>query len=154
MSGKYKQLFLLFLMSACAKPNYEDSASTNNNSLQDQAQGKIACQAKFNSGDCVNFNWQTLPSETGFGSFIFKTYRLNLGDGTPVPEDQNGELSVVLWMPSMGHGSAPVQVKRLDVGTYQATNIFFTMKGNWEIRFQTKNGTHDLEDQAVIPYSL
>lgn len=51
-------------------------------------------------------------------------------------------LQVILWMPSMGHGSAPTQIdKLLDdkgqivLGSYQVKNVFFVMPGDWEIRF-------------------
>lgn len=50
-------------------------------------------------------------------------------------------VDVVLWMPSMGHGSAPTQVERaVDAnggtlaGAYKVRNVFFIMPGDWEIR--------------------
>ncbi|MGE3261930.1 MAG: hypothetical protein AB7K68_09140 [Bacteriovoracia bacterium] len=54
-------------------------------------------------------------------------------------------VSVSLWMPDMGHGSAPTQIQRmLDdrgsviVGTYEVRNMYFMMPGNWEIRVKVK----------------
>jgi hypothetical protein len=50
-------------------------------------------------------------------------------------------IEVVLWMPSMGHGSAPTQVERqLDAqgnvvpGVFRVRNVYFSMGGLWEIR--------------------
>jgi hypothetical protein len=44
-----------------------------------------------------------------------------------------------------------VTVAKVDTGTYRATQVFFTMPGDWEIRIQRLvNGT--LIEQAVFPY--
>ena len=69
------------------------------------------------------------------------------------PVDLNDSVEVALWMPSMGHGSSPVTVERLDTGTYRASEVFFTMKGDWEIRIQLKEGD-EVRDQAIVPITL
>ena len=53
----------------------------------------------------------------------------------------NENINVVLWMPSMGHGSAPTQVARATdangnniPGTFLVSNVYFMMGGDWEIR--------------------
>jgi YtkA-like len=53
----------------------------------------------------------------------------------------NDQVKVVLWMPSMGHGSAPTKVKpALDSqgnvipGIFKVTNVYFVMGGAWEVR--------------------
>ncbi|RLA62673.1 MAG: hypothetical protein DRQ88_08865 [Epsilonproteobacteria bacterium] len=46
------------------------------------------------------------------------------------------KLNILLWMPTMGHGSFPVKVKKLSQGVYEAQEIFFTMEGYWDIHFQ------------------
>ncbi len=50
-------------------------------------------------------------------------------------------VDVVLWMPSMGHGSAPTQVERaidangnILTGVFNVRNVFFIMGGEWEVR--------------------
>ena len=50
-------------------------------------------------------------------------------------------VEVVLWMPSMGHGSAPTQVERAFdqsghpmLGTFLVRNVNFIMGGDWEVR--------------------
>ncbi len=53
----------------------------------------------------------------------------------------NDNIEVVLWMPSMGHGSAPTQVERaVDAngnifnGVFNVRNVYFIMGGDWEVR--------------------
>ncbi len=53
----------------------------------------------------------------------------------------NENIDVVLWMPSMGHGSAPTQVERaidksgnIIPGTFNVKNVYFIMGGDWEVR--------------------
>lgn len=56
------------------------------------------------------------------------------------PAEPPGNFEVVLWMPSMGHGSAPTQIQRvLDsqgqalTGVYQISNVYFVMGGDWDV---------------------
>lgn len=153
MFGKIITAFLfIFPMISCANPKYYTRTNdTGGGNPQVKLDG---CQAQFASGHCVSFVWEILPKDNSKGSFLFKTYRSNTADGTPVLEDLTaGAMSVVLWMPSMGHGSSPVAVERLDVGTYRAKDVFFVMKGEWEIRFQLKDG-NEVKDQAIISIAL
>ena len=53
---------------------------------------------------------------------------------------------ILLWMPSMGHGSSPVKIERLDVGVFKASEIFFIMPGPWDIRYQLKDGSDVIEE--------
>ena len=135
-------LFLALLLASCANPKYASS-----DPLAGTDQGtRLSCQARFRAGPCVSIAWEKLPTEEEFGSFVFTVFREG---ATPAPEDLPN-VSVVLWMPSMGHGSSPVTVTRLDTGTYRASSVFFTMGGDWEIRFQVKAGSN-VQDQANLP---
>lgn len=42
-------------------------------------------------------------------------------------------IQVELDMPSMGHGSAPVQIKRKDARHFEVTEAYFPMPGQWVI---------------------
>lgn len=60
---------------------------------------------------------------------------------THQPTDLNDTIEVVLWMPDMGHGSAPTQVERaVDAngnilpGVFNVRNVYFIMGGKWEVR--------------------
>lgn len=154
MSGKSLIFFLSLALAACADPKYV----TQNQTVGGSGEQKLSqCQAQFASGACVSLNWETMPSGASYGSFLFKVFRANKGDGSAVPVDIVGgsgaTLTVLAWMPSMGHGAPPIRVEQLDVGTYRASNVFFTMKGDWEIRVQVKNG-NAVQDQAVFSLSL
>jgi len=137
------------LLLSCANPKYV----TLGGSGAVTQSATTTCQAKFSSGDCVGMNWQVRPNQTTYGSFTFKTFRPNLADGSPIPETLPGTVAVVLWMPSMGHGSVPVTVTQLDVGTYSASNVFFTMQGDWQIIIQLKSA-NAVQDQAIIPITF
>lgn len=149
--NKMAFLFVFFIsVTACADPRYALPGSDDGGN-----QKKLeTCQAKFSSNHCVSYVWEKTPTETDFGTFLFKIFKQNPVDGSSILEDlSGGVLTVVLWMPSMGHGSSPVTVARLGVGLYRASNVFFTMRGEWEIRFQLKAG-NAVQDQAIIPINL
>jgi len=54
-------------------------------------------------------------------------------------------LEAKLWMPSMGHGSAPTQLVPLAADCLRIDHISFFMPGAWEIRVRYADG-----DGAVI----
>jgi YtkA-like len=150
-------VFFLFLaVSACAKPTYVSTAFLPAAGKDgDKEDGDVTCSARFQkSGYCVSIDWQTKPTDTAVGTFIFKVYRPNLGDDSPVPIDLVGSMSVRLTMPSMpsmGSG-APITVEHLDVGTYQANGVFFSMQGDWQIIFETKQKSGTVVDKAILPF--
>lgn len=115
---------------ACAKPNYLNQESDPSRFGKP---GGSRCSAESSSASlCVKLTWETFPTESQFGSFIFTlsdlaTDRLDLTSPNPI--------SVVLWMPSMGHGSSPVSIETIAPGIYRAKKVFFNMKGDWEVRF-------------------
>lgn len=141
---------IAFTLLACAEPKH---APADNAFSESQAQSSANCSARFASELCVDIRWEKAPTESDFGSFIFKIHRANLGDGSAVPVDLEGTVSAMLWMPSMNHGSSPIRVEKLDIGTYRASRVFFTMRGEWTLHIQQKNsGT--LTDEAVLPLTF
>jgi len=139
----FRSLALIALLSSCADPRYASSGP-----LAGGDQGsRLSCQAAFQAGQCVSVSWEKAPTEEDFGSFRFQIFRAGDSD---IPEDLPN-VSVLLWMPSMGHGSSPVTVTRLGAGSYRASEVFFTMGGDWEIRFQLREGRH-VQDEASLPY--
>ena len=72
--------------------------------------------------------------------------------------DLNDQVEVALWMPSMGHGSAPTQVQRtLDQngqvmpGVFTVRNVQFIMGGEWEVRVRLTDdqGVKELQSFKV-----
>ncbi len=136
-----KSLFTCFVLIAgcllafagCAKPQYLSTEIAG--PAKTDAGG---CTATFTTTQaCVVMKWEKLPTESEMGSFIFLVSSAG-GDLLTDPASDT-PLKIVLWMPSMGHGSSPVTVEKLSTGLYRAKNVFFSMKGDWEIRFQTSS---------------
>lgn len=122
---------ILLTVSGCAKPNYLDSQKDA--SFSGKAGGG-RCGAETSTGSiCIKLTWETLPTETQFGSFIFTLSDLA---ADRLDTTNHSPMSVVLWMPSMGHGSSPVTVETIAPGIYRAKKVFFNMKGDWEIQFR------------------
>ncbi len=86
--------------------------------------------------------WQAGPA-VGVESVL----RLEFRDGSTHaavagPED----FDVSLFMPSMGHGSAPTAITRVLgddgnplTGVYRIANVYFLMGGDWEVRVVLKD---------------
>jgi hypothetical protein len=140
-------LGLLFLIS-CAEPKYLDP---NADQIPEAKEKPSRCSVQWKvSGLCFDWFWVKKASSSESGVLVFKSYRLNVFDQTPIEVDLQSKPNVVLWMPSMGHGSTPTETSRMDQGTYQSKNVFFIMPGEWEMRFQIKNDT-EVIDEVVIP---
>jgi len=142
---------IFLLLAACAQKKYVRGPGGEGGQNKP---GQLSCTAKFQtSGACLIHNWEKIPKDSELLSFTFKISRPNALDNTPVPFEFAQPLEVVLWMPSMGHGSSPVELEKIDSGTYRASRVFFSMPGEWEIRIEVKNGAA-LADQAVLNITL
>lgn len=104
----------------------------------------FACDKLFKSEDlCMNVNWEVMPTKTTPGKMIL-TFTANNDPGRFI--DPKLTPFVQLWMPSMGHGSRPVTINRIENGKFSVSNIVFIMPGPWDIRYQLKNGTQVVEE--------
>jgi len=58
---------------------------------------------------------------------------------------------VVLWMPSMDHGSAPTRIERFGDGVYQVSNVYFIMGGEWDVHVTLTypDGTQETQTISV-----
>ena len=132
----YVTLLLLFVLLSCAQPKYiKNEGPSSPNSLQQEGQADCSLQLS-SSKICVSWKWEVLPTASTMGSLILKTYRLNMFDQTALETDLESLPVLVLWMPSMGHGSTRTSTERLDTGTYRIQKVFFVMPGNWDLKFQ------------------
>lgn len=89
----------------------------------------------------------------GTSHFVMKTWRKNIGTMNGPYQDLPKTLNVFLWMPSMGHGSAPVKLTKINDGEYDISEVQFIMGGKWEIKFQLKDG-NQVFDETVVPITL
>lgn len=142
----FKVLIPCLLVMACARPQYFQEGAPHGV----KSTSGLKCAATFaKSGHCVDWYWEVEPTASLEGSLVFKVFRPNLLDQSPVLQDLNETAHVELWMPDMGHGSTESSTERVDQGTYRAKEVFFVMPGLWEIRFQSRQGETTV-DQAIV----
>ena len=111
----------------------------------------------------ASITWIKEPADEEAGSFTLRFWSTKLGTEQGPYVDPGHVVAVKLWMPSMGHGSSPVKVEQIKdqaggavAGVYEATDVFFSMGGKWEIWVQLKKNKADKTpvEQAKIDYSL
>lgn len=141
MLGNKLTLFILILtlLASCAKPRYVEGLEGRIDGISGE------CGFLFLTENiCLKTEWIQKPTESTYGemtlSFVDRNDQTRFID--PVSEP-----FIVLWMPSMGHGSSPVKIERLDVGKFRASEIFFIMPGPWDIRYQLKDGSNVIEEK-------
>ncbi len=137
-------MFVGAFATACARPQYRD---TNQSPPSfDPQQNDFSCPLVSTTKIyCLSFEWQKFPTQDEMGSFLFSFFK----PGTKILQDPPAQVSVTLWMPSMGHGSSPVQVEKRSTGDFLATHVYFIMPGTWEIHIQIKNETGEVLDQVI-----
>lgn len=141
-----KSMFIVSMLVAtvaCAHPNYQDDVAPSNDHKP-----ASTCALAYANGTCVDIIWEVQPTDEAAGSFLLKFYSANAPE---VAVDPQAKVAVVLWMPSMGHGSSPVTVTPVSAGVYRATNVYFVMPGAWEIRIKLKNDKNETAEvvQAI-----
>lgn len=144
-------MLLFTLALGCARPTYVTQPESDLSKQGNQnTSEKVSCGLQFKkSGHCFTWSWAIQPTDEAEGRLILKVFRLNTYDQTAIPIDLEFLPKLVLWMPSMGHGSTPTESSRKDVGTYEINNVFFIMPGEWELRFEIINGKVT-EDEAIV----
>jgi len=127
---------------ACAQPNYQDAKPL----AQESKPGTAQCPLYFKTEDlCANYDWVSKPTEDATGSFTLKFWKATDSSAA----DPSLALKVVIWMPDMGHGSSPVTITKQAVGQYLVDRVFFSMRGDWQIRFQLLNAKAVVEEQIA-----
>lgn len=133
---------IAFTLTACAHPNYQASSEAP----EADVKPGTSCALKFNSQNlCAAYDWEKYPTESETGAFVARF--TNPTSGALI--DPALSLKVILWMPSMGHGSSPVTVTRLSTGVYRVDRVFFSMPGVWQIRFQLIQAAAVVEEQIA-----
>lgn len=140
---------LLFLTAtlhtACAVRNDEEPPATKTvdhekalNSCEGQQQIRFA-----NLNACGELAWTTGPDVHDESQALLTLKSLS---GEPLQLSPSANIKLSLWMPSMGHGSAPTSSETLSPGVFKLTQIFFIMAGEWELRFEIR----DTEKQNTV----
>lgn len=136
-----KVMALLFvLLTVCGVSNANPMLS----------ESEVLAFKKTNSSFVIS--WVDGPKR-GMSKFIMKTWKNDLGTMNGPYQDLPKSLNVFIWMPSMGHGSSPVRLKKINDGEYEVSDVNFIMGGKWEVKFQLKDGSH-VFDETVVSLSI
>lgn len=163
-------LFLLglvvFFMQACAKPNYQDTTAvptetTDNNKPSDPSSPATEkpqeknCELYLSKAQiCLHVQWLQKPNTQSNAAFTltFTQGKTNQPVSMDMFENLSQNLKIILWMPSMGHGSVPVIIKKNIDSTPPSLTIervYFIMPGDWEIRFQLKETENTIDETHI-----
>lgn len=52
------------------------------------------------------------------------------------PMEEGISLNAYLWMPDMGHGSSPIEIKKLNSTSYSLNELAFIMPGLWVLHIE------------------
>lgn len=143
-------LLLIVLSVSCAKPNYQDDPQARPKPPTGPVVGKIARSGELSFpsenlyGDVA---WDSRPTTRTEGVLILGFWSADDVAG-PWRSPEN-ELSIYLWMPKMGHGSAPAKIERLEDGSIRVSHLYFFMPGQWEIHIQLKRGGETVESKVL-----
>ena len=135
-----KKLFLVLLLAtACARPDY----ITQEEWLRENTPpASGSCTLTFPQTQlCVKAEWLTGPNSSEANVLV-----ITLDGDSSVYDD----MSALLWMPSMGHGSAPVQITRLSATQFKISNVYFIMPGDWEVRLTLKRSGQTVDQAALV----
>lgn len=137
MSWRCALFISLLAFIGCARPDYITPEDLNNQGLGTPSE---ECTLRFpNTQTCVQAQWAQAPSTARAGELVLTLSRQFAGG-----------LTALLWMPSMGHGSAPIKIETLGPHQYRLSNLYFVMPGDWDVRLYLKNEMGEIVDQVFI----
>lgn len=143
-----RKLFLVstqLALVSCAQPRYENSRS-------DLQAASLDCPNQLSrSGLCLSWQWEKMPTIEDIGSLIVQVYHIDPQTRVAQLTSPGPEFELVLEMPLMDHGSTPVTIEKLGPGLYRANEVYFNMKGDWELRFFFKTA-EGLDDKVFVPF--
>lgn len=114
----------------------------HNESAQQPEQKPELCDLWFSRHEiCGRIYFLNTPNVNQDSPFqlVFTDKNNQLIDHPPVFSD--------LWMNMghHGHGSAPITTNKLTTGIYRTENVYFVMKGKWQVRVTLGHGTSHAE---------
>lgn len=133
--------FLLILITlsiiSCGKSPLQ--MKKDSNEIQGQT-GLEATKVFSTTGNAIDLIWLSPINSNDVGHFLLISKKNKIASDIPT------DFKIFLWMPSMGHGSSPVTIKKIATGIYDVTDVYFIMDGDWQIKVQLKTGTSILEE--------
>lgn len=120
-----------------------------------EQQKKNQCPIEFKKvGQCASIEWRVAPKIDAYAEATLKFWSKKNGNPTgPFENPDCKQLAVSLWMPEHGHGSSPIRLTLRETGIIDATQIYFSMGGLWDLKILLKNGNQVI-DQAALPLNL
>ncbi len=120
-----------------------------------EQQKQNQCPIEFKKvSQCASIEWRVAPKLEAFAEATIKFWSKKNGSPSgPFENPECKQLAVSLWMPEHGHGSSPIRLTIRETGIIDATKIYFSMAGLWELKILLKNGTQ-VVDQAIVSLSL
>ena len=116
------------------------------------------CTFSFpSSGYCANLIWLNTPTDQGENTFRLQFWKTTVGSAPGLYSDPPHSPFVMLWMamppPKPSHGSSPITLTQekdrngsLVPGVYDGSEVYFIMKGNWEVHVQLKDQKQVIEE--------
>lgn len=130
----YKIIYFLLLLTiiSCGKSPLLNKV----NKITHEVSGGLLLTEQFPSQNIdFSFKWITPPTLSDLSSF-----ELSLGR----PLSSNQTINAYLYMPDMGHGSSPIEIKQLNPTDYIFSELAFIMPGLWVLHIEI------LENNQVI----
>ena len=122
----------MFVLMSCGKSPLLNKAGKNLNEVT----GGVLLSEQFSKEQLgFSVNWIVSPTLDDLSSFELKLER---------PLKNNQSLNVYIWMPEMGHGSSPVEMKQLNPVDYVFSELAFIMPGLWVLHVEI------LENNQVV----
>lgn len=143
---------MAFSFTACGESPILNHANEKAQGMIQEVSSAAAEYAFAKAGLSFTVDW-IVPAHVGLSAFKLKIWKTGAGtvNGPYVEPKQN--LHVFLWMPTMGHGSAPVKMVKTAAGEYTVNDVAFIMAGKWQVKFQLLAGGK-VADETVLSISL
>ncbi len=133
-------LLALQLPTGCAKADYVDLQGTVTDTEDAKPEAR-SCDLRFPAhGLCASLVWKKAPAKNVDSPFTLSFWKEANGPASANVKIDDA-LAVELWMDSMGHGSAPVEIaENTKTSNYDITRVMFIMAGDWSVRVTIGSG--------------
>lgn len=139
ITTSFLSLLLIILLGGCGdSPFLKTNSATNTRISKRQSSDKLQL---LDGAITINMFWREGPKLGGESKLL-----LVLTDIEGRPYTPPYELFLKLWMPKMSppHGSAKIRINELSPGVYEASFIYFTMPGYWDLHIQLRKNKNVL----------
>jgi hypothetical protein len=148
---------VLICETACGKSpllHHENASDTASSGLSQNPTPADTCPLVFpKSGLCASLDWTPPLAARKKLSFTLKFWKKSDATANGPYSDPSKTPYVLLWMPSMGHGSSEVTLSRKTdrqhlplTGIYESNDASFIMGGAWDVHVQLKDGDTVVEE--------